>query len=94
MKMILSALILMATSSAMAHGNLASQAQSALNAALTTVQKTEPKETLRRFKSISAELIAHETFAVVVGYADGAQINYVCAEDESVEPVVWGCTKK
>ncbi len=94
MKTIISTLAFLATSAAFAHGNLAVQAQSALTAALTTLQKTEPKETLRRFKSISADLIAHETFAVVVGYTDGSQLNYVCAEDESVEPVVWGCTKK
>jgi len=94
MKAIFSTLILLASSAAFAHGNLAQQSHAALTKAIETLQKNEPKETLRRFKSISAELIAYETFAVVVNYTDATQINYVCAEDETVSPVVWNCTKK
>jgi len=65
-----------------------------LTVALEMVQKTESKETLRNFKSVSAEKIAHETFAVVVNYTNQTSVNYVCAEDETVNPVVWNCTKK
>ncbi len=94
MKMIITSLLVLATGSAMAHGNLAAQANAAVSTALKVVQRDEPRESLRRFKSISAELVGHETFSVAVGYTDGAQLNYICSEDESVEPVVWGCTKQ
>ncbi|MEZ0391183.1 MAG: hypothetical protein ACAH59_03135 [Pseudobdellovibrionaceae bacterium] len=94
MKTILMTTVLFATTSAFAHGNLAAQAHDALTVALKLVQTQEPKETLRNFKSVSAEKIAHETFAVVVSYTNQTSVNYVCQEDESVEPVVWACTKK
>jgi hypothetical protein len=92
-KVILFASVLSA-STVWAHGNLAQQANAAVTAALAQVQKNEPKETLRNFKSVSAELIGHEMFAVVVSYTNQTALNYACQEDESVEPAVWNCQKK
>jgi hypothetical protein len=91
--MMISALTLVATT-ALGHGNVAVQANNAVTAALKTVQRDEPRESLRRFKSISAEVAGYEKFEVLVGYTDGNTLRYICVEDESVEPVVWGCLKQ
>lgn len=80
--------------SAFAHGNRAHQAQEAVHEALEVLQRDEPKETLRAFKSVSAEMTGHELFHVMVGYEDGHQLMYNCGEDESVDPVVWKCVKQ
>jgi hypothetical protein len=94
MKMIITSVLTLVASAAFGHGNVAVQANNAITEALKTVQRDEPRETLRRFKSISAEVAGYEKFDVVVTYTDSNVLRYICVEDESVEPVVWGCLKQ
>jgi hypothetical protein len=81
------------TTSAWAHGNLAKQANAAVTSAVTTLEQTHRAE-LRDFKSVTAEVIGHETFAVKVVFSNQTEVSYVCAEDESVEPAIWNCIQK
>jgi hypothetical protein len=95
MKKIIALLLTLSAPVAWADGNLAHQAEGALTAALTALQKTEPEEHLYLFKSVSAQAVeGHEAFAVTIGFSDSKQIQYDCAENESVKPVIWVCAKK
>lgn len=95
MKKIIALLLTLSAPAVWANGNLAHQAEGALTAALTALQKTESEEHLYLLKSVAAEAVAgREAFAVTIGFSDNKQIQYDCAEDESVNPVLWICTRK
>ncbi len=95
MKKIIALLLTLSAPAVWADGNLAHQAEGALTAALTALQKTESKENLYLFKSVAAEAVAgREAFAVTISFSDSKQIKYDCAENESVKPALWVCTRK
>ncbi len=95
MKKIMALLLTLSAPAVWADGNLAHQAEEALTAALTALQKTESEENLYQFKSVAAEAVeGREAFVVAIGFSDSKQIQYDCAENESVKPALWVCTKK
>lgn len=94
MKMIVTFALALVATVAFGHGNVAVQANNAVTAALKPAQRDEPREILRRFKSISAEVVGYKKFDVVVGYTGDNTRHCICGGSESVESIVWVCIKQ
>ncbi len=93
MKNVLALMFVLALGSqAHAHGSVAHQAHDAVGAAIQLFSKN-PVEITRNFSSVSAVLAGHEKFNVTITLRDQiTQYQFVCVENESVNPVIWDCS--
>ena len=91
MKKIVLGVVLALSSSAFAHGSLAEQAANAVKSAGEVFVAANPKEITKGLISVTATLLGHERFGVVITTKDKTEFKYDCLENEKVSPVVWEC---
>lgn len=91
---LLAALCALSPIAAFAHGSLVHQAAEAIDKSGQIFAQTQPKETQRLVKSVSAVLTGREQFTVAISLSTNAQLFYTCRENEEVDPVVWECVAK
>lgn len=78
-----------------ADGPIAHQAAGAVDSAVKLFLTSQPQEIVRQFQAINASRLGHEQFEVVITLADGKTLfNYMCEENESVQPVTWDCSAR
>lgn len=95
MKNLLIGLTVFGSSLVLAHGSIGQQATHAIAEAVDLFSQKQSKETQGKVLSVLATKTAHEKFDVVITLNDKATtFRYACAEDESVDPVEWGCVVK
>lgn len=92
MKTKLIALFTVCAPLAFGHGSLGEQASNSIIKAVELFSAQQPKEAQKRFSSITALKTGHEKFEVSILLDDKkTTFKFNCVEDESVEPVEWGC---
>lgn len=94
MKSIL-AILTLSSSLAWAHGNLVQQAQGVTTACLDFLMQNEPRNIIRRFKSVTTEMTGNEQFSVTVYLNDGRVFAYagVGVEGETDADFHWQCSR-